>query len=135
MVWAFGCKLPLLIAILALTGIVPALIGVPALAQDLDKGKSGAQLFAATCAGCHHSPRGLAKDRYSWTLSSFLQQHYTSSSASAQMLTAYLQSVDAARPNGSAAAAKSRAPAANISTSSPSMSAPLLRPPAEIPAH
>jgi len=134
-VWAFVCKLPLLIGILALTGIVPALIGVPALAQDLDKGKSGAQLFTATCAGCHHSPRGLAKDRYSWTLSSFLQQHYTSSSASAQMLTAYLQSADAARPNGSAAAAKSRAPAANISTSSPSMSAPLLRPPAEIPAH
>ena len=133
--WAFGCKLPLLIAILALTGIVPALIGVPARAQDLDKGKSGAQLFAATCAECHRSPRGLAKDRYSWTLSSFLQQHYTTSSTSAQVLAAYLQSADAARPNGQAAAAKSRTPAANISTSPPSMSAPLLRPPAEIPAH
>jgi len=132
---AFGCKLPLPIAILALTGIVPALIGAPAPAQDLDRGKSGAELFKATCAECHRSPRGLAKDRFSWTLSSFLQQHYTSSSTSAQMLAAYLQSADAARPNGPAAAAKSRAPAANIPAPSPSMSAPLLRPPAEIPAH
>src|SRR5438270_7414962 len=45
--WAFGRRLPLLIAILTLTGIVPALISVPASAQeDLDKDKSGAQLFA-----------------------------------------------------------------------------------------
>ena len=132
--WAFGCKLPLLIAILAVTGIGPALIGLPALAQDLDKGKSGAQLFAGSCVGCHRSPRGLAKDRYSWTLSSFMQQHYTSSSTSAQMLAAYLQSADAARPNGQANAGKSRAPAASISAPSPSMAEPLLRPPAAIPA-
>jgi len=38
------------------------------------------------------------KDRFNWTLSNFLQQHYTSSSASAQALTAYLQAVDARAP-------------------------------------
>ena len=53
---ASGCKLPLRIAILALTGIATALIGAPAPAQDLDRGKSRAELFKATCAGCHRSP-------------------------------------------------------------------------------
>ena len=78
----------------------------------------------------------------SWALSSFLQQHYTSSRESAQVLTAYLQSVDAGRPNGQAAAGKSRAPAASASAASSSLVAPWasilepsLRPPASIPPH
>src|SRR5690349_19809026 len=74
--------------------IVVALTGRRAQSEDLDQGKSGATLFAVNCAQCHRSPRGLAKDRFSWTLSRFLQQHYTSGSASAQTLTAFLQSVD-----------------------------------------
>jgi mono/diheme cytochrome c family protein len=102
-----------------------ALTGGIARAQDLDEGKSGAQLFAAHCAACHRSPRGLAKDRFSWTLSYFLRQHYTSSSASAQALTAYLQSVDA--PRGKPPPARKSMPPA---TSGP---APPLRPPAPVP--
>jgi hypothetical protein len=70
---------------------------------------------------------GLARDRFSWTLSHFLQQHYTSSPASAQALTAYLQSVDAPRAKPQSAARKSRSPAT-------SASAPSLRPPAPVPA-
>jgi hypothetical protein len=66
-------------------------------AQDLDRGKSGAQLFATNCVSCHHSPNGLAQDSFSWTLSSFLEQHYTGSPASAQALTTYFQSIDARR--------------------------------------
>jgi hypothetical protein len=81
----------------ALTGSIPALTGLSARGEDLDRGKSGAQLFAASCLDCHQSPRGLAKDRFNSTLSSFLQQHYTSSHESAQALTAYLQSVDRGR--------------------------------------
>jgi mono/diheme cytochrome c family protein len=137
---AFGRSLSLLVIIVALTGSIPALTGVPARGEDIDRGKSGAQLFAASCVPCHQSPRGLAKDRFGSTLSSFLQQHYTSSHESAQVLTAYLQSVDRGRPTGQAAAGKSRAPAANVSEPSPSMSAPWaslwapsLRPPAPIP--
>ena len=61
---------------------------------DQDKDKSGPKLFAATCAECHRSARGLAKGRLSIMLWYYLQQHYTSSSATAQTLTAYLQSVD-----------------------------------------
>jgi mono/diheme cytochrome c family protein len=79
--------------------IVVALTGRMAQSEDLDQGKSGATLFAVNCAQCHRSPRGLAKDRFSWTLSRFLQQHYTSGSASAQTLTTFLQADQiAARP-------------------------------------
>ena len=85
--------------------IIGALTGGPARAQGiLDQDKSGAKLFAANCADCHRSPRGLyAQDRFSWTLSYFLREHYTSSPASAQALTAYLQSAaDAARAEAAA---------------------------------
>ena len=83
-----------------------ALAGGAARAQEnLDANKSAAQLFASNCADCHRSPRGLAKEKFSWTLSNFLEQHYTSSSASARTLTAYLQTFDppatkpSAKPN------------------------------------
>jgi hypothetical protein len=132
---ALSRKVSLLVVTVVLTG-------APARGQDLDRGKSGAQLFAASCVDCHHSPRGLAKDRMSWTLSSFLQQHYTSSRESAQVLMDYLQTVDAGRPKGQAAAGKSRAAAASVSEPPPSMLAPWanifapsLRPPAPIPQH
>lgn len=65
-------------------------------AQDYDAGKSGAQLFASNCSSCHRSPRGLAKDRFSWSLTNYLRQHYTSTPASAQELTTYLLSVGGA---------------------------------------
>src|SRR5215472_10453946 len=79
------------------TIVITVLAGGLAKAQDLDQGKSGAQLFATDCMNCHHSPKGLARDRFSWTLSFFLQEHYTTSPASAHALTAYLQSVDTRR--------------------------------------
>jgi mono/diheme cytochrome c family protein len=103
--------------------VIVALTGGHARAQSLDEGKSGAKLFTAVCADCHRSPRGLAKGRFSWTLSYFLRQHYTSSAASAQALTAYLQSVDAppAKPHPGRPAT--------------SASLPPLRPPAPVPGH
>ena len=86
-------------------------------ALDLDLDKSGAQLFAANCTTCHHSPRGLAKNRFSWTLQNFLQQHYTTSPALAQTLTAYLQSVDAPRSKPQSAVHKWRSSKTNAATS------------------
>ena len=106
--------------------ITVTLMGAIAQAEDLEQGKSGAQLFAANCAHCHRSPRGLAKDRSNWTLSRFLQQHYTSGSASAQALTAFLQSVDTR--------AGSRPTVRNSRPSGTSASEPTLRPPAPVPA-
>ena len=117
---AFGRRLH------SLTIVTVALTGGPAHAQDLDRGKSGAQLFATNCVACHHSPNGLAQDSFSWTLSSFLQQHYTDGPASAQVLTAYLQSIDAHRAKPQPAVHNWLAPRNSLSAAPP-------RPPAPVP--
>ena len=85
-----------------------------------------AKLFATTCADCHRSARGLAKGRFSITLWYYLQQHYTSSSATARALTAYLQSVDT--PPRSKTGKSPPRP-----TKSAATSASALRPPAPVP--
>jgi mono/diheme cytochrome c family protein len=79
---------------LAAAGVLLLLAGAPAHAENLDAGKSGARLFADSCATCHRTARGLAKGRFRLTLYLFLQQHYASSSDSASALSSYLQSVD-----------------------------------------
>jgi len=109
------CGLLVLAAIVALGGSV-------AVAQNLDQGKPAQKLFAESCATCHRSPRGLAKDRFHLTLYLFLQKHYSSSSSSAWALTSYLESID----SGKRVAAKR--PAATGAARSR-----LLRPPAPVP--
>ncbi|WP_374940835.1 cytochrome C [Bradyrhizobium sp. SRS-191] len=76
-----------------LVALLPIIVS-SARAENLDAGKSGARLFADSCAACHRSARGLAKGRFRLTLYLFLQQHYTSSADSASALSSYLQSVD-----------------------------------------
>ena len=105
--------------------ILMSLVGGPVQAENLEQGKTGAQLFAANCAQCHRSPRGLAKDRFSWTLSNFLEQHYTSGSAAAQTLAAFLQSADT-RGKSQPAVRNARSPGASTSE-------PVPRPPAPVP--
>jgi mono/diheme cytochrome c family protein len=85
---------------------IGALEAGPLRAEDLDAGKSGARLFATSCSSCHRSPRALTKQTNSWSLASYLRQHYTASSQQANVLTAYLLSVDnaAAREKQKAAA-------------------------------
>jgi hypothetical protein len=107
-------------------GAISVLIGGGAQAQNLDRGKPAARLFADGCASCHRSPRGLAKGRFSLTLFLFLQKHYASNSSSAWALTSYLESVDSPQ-RGRSRPAAAKPPA--ISTSrSPT------RPPASVPA-
>ena len=77
-----------------------------AAAQNLDAGKSPAKLFADGCTTCHRSPRGLAKGRFTLTLSWFLKDHYATSSDSAKVLAAYLVSVDEPPPGAAAKPAK-----------------------------
>lgn len=108
-------------------GAIAVLTGSVAYAQNLDKDKSAARLFADGCATCHRSARGLAKGRFSFTLFLFLQKHYASNSGSAWALTSYLESVDSARRGQSRAAAAKPPPfAARTSRSS-------LRPPMPVP--
>jgi hypothetical protein len=68
------------------------LIGGTAQAQNLDQGKSPAQLFSNGCTACHRSPRGLAKGRIKLTLYMFLKQHYAAGSDEAWALADYLES-------------------------------------------
>ncbi|MDI3560429.1 hypothetical protein [Bradyrhizobium sp. Arg816] len=103
-----------------LTLAAAALTVTVASAQNLDAGKAPAKLFADGCATCHRSPRGLAKGRFSLTLTWFLKDHYATSADSAKTLAAYLESVDGPPPR---AAGKSGA----TSGAKPAKSAP--RPP------
>ena len=107
--------------------LIAIMTSLPASAQvqNLDQDKNGPKLFAATCAECHRSARGLAKGRFSITLWYYLQQHYTSSSATARTLTAYLQSVDTP-PRSKTGKSQPKA------TKSAATSASAVRPPAPV---
>jgi mono/diheme cytochrome c family protein len=111
----------------AIFGVIAMLPGSATGAENIDQGKSAPRLFADSCATCHRSPRGLAKGRFSLTLYSFLQQHYSTSSTSAWALTSYLESVDGGQ----------RAPAKGSAKHSPANhgARTSLRPPAAVPQH
>jgi len=76
--------------------ILPALLstGVAGAQENLDLGKSAAQLFASDCALCHKSPQGLARSGGILGLESFLREHYTASRESAKSIANYLKSMD-----------------------------------------
>jgi hypothetical protein len=61
--------------------------------ENLDAGKSGSQLYAASCSICHKLPDGVAKAEHVFALESFLREHYTASKESAAMVADYLKSV------------------------------------------
>ena len=58
--------------------------------ENLEAGKSPAQIFAGTCNACHKSPRGLLRSVPASSLPNFLRQHYTTSSDMASVLSSYL---------------------------------------------
>ena len=122
-------------ALLAIAITSLAITPTSALADNLDQDKSAPKLFASSCADCHRSARGLAKGRLSIMLQYYLQQHYTTSSATAQALTAYLQSVDTP-PRSKAQPGKSPPTAtrstANTAAATTGLSVP--RPPALVPS-
>lgn len=72
----------------------------PAAAQNLEAGKTPAQIFAATCAVCHKGPHGLLKSVSPGALPGFLRQHYTTSVSMAGAMSAYVLSNGAANRRG-----------------------------------
>lgn len=81
------------------TGLFVSLGLTVACAQEnLESGKSPAQIFASDCSVCHKSPQGLTKSGGLFGLDSFLREHYTSSRETARALAAYLQSFGEAAP-------------------------------------
>jgi hypothetical protein len=57
---------------------------------NIDQGKAPAQIYDSDCAACHKTMRGLANGRGASALTSFLTEHYTSSSKEAAALAAYV---------------------------------------------
>jgi hypothetical protein len=86
-----GCVVGL--GFLALTPVSPA-----AAQENLDLGKTPAQLYASDCAICHKTPQGLTRGGGLFGLSSFLREHYTASRESAAVIAAYVQSMDRGPP-------------------------------------
>jgi len=75
------------------TGVL-ALAGPAAAQENLDAGKSPAQLYASDCAICHKTPQGLAaKGGGVLGLESYLREHYTASKESAAAIANYLRGV------------------------------------------
>ena len=85
----FRCGICAAIGIWAL-----CIVGTAGAQENLDQGKSPAQLFASNCAICHKSPQGLAKAGGLLGLDNFLREHYTASKESASALASYLKSMD-----------------------------------------
>jgi len=95
-VFRFGVGTTIGIGLLWLAG--------PAGAQEnLDQGKTPAQLFASNCAICHKSPQGLGKSGGLFGLESFLREHYTASKESASAIAAYIRAMDTGPAAGRAA--------------------------------
>lgn len=78
---------PIILASLAAVGLGAA---APARAENLDEGKSAAQLFSSNCSVCHKSVRDLSKSAQGAGLQSFLRQHYTTGTDMARLLAGYV---------------------------------------------
>ena len=86
---------------------------------------------APTESGNHSmlTVRGLAKRMNSWSLDSFLREHYTASRASADTLSAYLMTQDGGASSSRGKRSELVSPATNHRKRS------TLLPPADIPTH
>ena len=71
-----------------LIGLCGALIAVAADAQNIDAGKSAAQIFTDTCSSCHRNARELKR-----TSAGFLRSHYTAGQEEAAAMASYLAGV------------------------------------------
>jgi len=79
------------LSLAAVTLLIGCLTAVAVRAvENLEAGKSPAQIFAGTCNACHKSPRGLLRSVPPSSLPGFLRQHYTTSSDMASVLASYL---------------------------------------------
>lgn len=92
--------LSLATAMLLIGFAAPSSLIAPASAQNLEAGKSPAQLFSANCTVCHKSARGLLKSVPPGDLPGFLRQHYTTSADMAKSISAYLVANGASAAGG-----------------------------------
>jgi hypothetical protein len=74
----------------AVIALLAVFLGTPASAQNLDAGKSPAQIFADTCSACHRRPQELKR-----ASAAFLRGHYTTGQQEAATMANYLASIPA----------------------------------------
>jgi hypothetical protein len=102
--------------------------------EDLNRGKTPAQLFASDCADCHRDPRALSRRENADALASFLRVHYTASRESATAIAAYLASLGPDPRAGSTRPAPQRArPAASQDRSRSNQAQPAAKPAEAVP--
>jgi hypothetical protein len=70
------------------------LVGPAGAQENLEQGKSPAQLFASDCSICHKSPQGLARAGGMFGVEGFLREHYTTSRETATAIANYLNSMN-----------------------------------------
>jgi hypothetical protein len=92
---------------LALGAWALAAVGAAKAQENLDQGKSAAQLFASDCAICHKTTAGLSRGRV-LGLDSFLREHYTASRESAAAIAAYINATDKGPPPAAPARTKKK---------------------------
>jgi hypothetical protein len=69
-------------------GLLAVVLSAPADAQNIDAGKSPAQIFADTCSACHRRPQELKR-----TSAGFLRSHYTTGQDEAAAMASYLAAI------------------------------------------
>jgi hypothetical protein len=86
------------LGVLAFFIAMPALVISASAQENIDAGKTPAQLYAADCAICHKTPNGMSKVGGMFGLTNFLREHYTASRESAAAIAAYLVALDRKSP-------------------------------------
>src|SRR5471032_2381409 len=92
---------------LAIGALAAGFAGGAGAQENLDQGKSAAQLFASDCAICHKTTAGLSRGRV-LGLDSFLREHYTASRESAAAIANYIQTTDKGPPAAAPARTKKK---------------------------
>ena len=104
--------------------------------ENLERGKTAAQLYASNCAVCHKSPPSVSNTPGIFALESFLREHYTTSGESAAAIATYLKGLKPVASQRGRAAKRTTSQAPSVSTPSesnkPGPPSDILRPPADI---
>jgi hypothetical protein len=105
--------------------------------ENLESGKTAAQLYATDCAICHKSPQSVTQAPGIFGLESFLREHYTASREAAASIAAYLKRFEkpsaGLRRNQTTKRTSQNKPSNAASGGSPGQkSADIPRPPANI---
>jgi hypothetical protein len=125
------------IVLLAIGFITVCITSSASAQENLERGKTAAQLYATDCAICHKSPQSVTQAPGIFGLESFLREHYTASHEAAASIATYLKGFEkpstGLRRNQAAKHTSQKKPSNAASGGLPGQkSADIPRPPANI---